>query len=317
MSDLSTKHAPRNELADLIHLLNQRYRQEWERAENLQAELTRIQSWWFWPVIAWLRRLKRRWRPVSPPSGVLAFGPGQRLSEASGPVSGRVSIIIPFKDRLELLRNCLRSLRTSTYRRFEIVLVNNGSTRSNTLRYLRRLEGRRRVRVLDCPGSFNFSRLCNEGAAHARGAYLLFLNNDVELRTPDWLERLLRVAQQPQVGIVGATLLYPNDTLQHTGLFSLENGDWIHVYRGCPANYEGDQGELRAPRAVPAVTGACLLIRRELFAEVEGFDLRFPITFGDVDLCCRVRERGLLVAVTPHARLVHFESLTRGYSVDN
>jgi O-antigen biosynthesis protein len=316
MSDLPTKHASRNERADLIHLLNQRYRQEWERAENLQAELTRIQSWWFWPVIAWLRRLKRRLRPISLPDAVPDFDPAQRLSESSRPVSSKVSIIIPFKDRLELLQNCLRSLRTSTYRRFEIVLVNNGSTQSDTLKYLRRLEVRRGVRVLHCPGAFNFSRLCNEGAAQARGAYLLFLNNDVEVSTPDWLERLLRIAQQPQVGIVGATLLYPNHTLQHTGLFSRENGDWIHVYRGDPADYEGVWDELRAPRAVPAVTGACLLMRRELFAEVGGFDLRFPITFGDVDLCRRVRERGLLVAVTPHARLVHYESLTRGYSVD-
>jgi len=144
----------------------------------------------------------------------------------------------------------------------------------------------------------------------------LFLNNDTEVLTPDWLERLLLIERHPEVGAVGATLVYPDRTIQHAGLFPHRDGRWVHVYRGRPLDCEGERGELRHVRAVPAVTAACLLMRREHFAALGGFDERLAVTFGDVDLCRRVREEGRLVVVTPHARLVHYESLTRGYSLD-
>src|SRR5205823_12952163 len=130
----------------------------------------------------------------------------------------------PFKDRVVLLRNCLRGLRYGThYQRFEIILVDNGSTCPRTRRYVARCAGSKRLRLLSCPGAFNFSKLCNRGAAQARGDYLLFLNNDVEVIHTDWLERLLEPAGHPGIGIVGATLFYPNDTLQHAGIFPLPN----------------------------------------------------------------------------------------------
>lgn len=295
---------------ELIHLLNQRYRQQWDRAERLHQELADIESSRAWQLIGWWERLKgwfRTRQPTSPSAGT-----GPTITVAAGRPAGRVSIIIPFKNHRELLHGCLKSLRTSTYRRFELVLVDNDSTERRTQRYLRRLQGRRGVRVIRRPGPFNFSRLCNEGARRANGDYLLFLNNDTEVLTPDWLEHLLFLERHPEVGVVGGTLLYPDGTIQHAGIFPQANGLWVHGHRGGSP----DDADLRQVRVVPAVTGACLLIGRETFFALGGFDERYPVTFGDVDLCCRVRASGLLVVVTPHARLLHFESLSRGYTQD-
>jgi GT2 family glycosyltransferase len=301
---------------ELIHLLNQRYRREWERAEALAAELDAVRGSGLWRAVAWLRRLKRRLLPPPPPPAYLPWDDTCPEWDASARPSGRVSIIIPFRDRAELLQNCLRSLRGSSYRDYETVLVDNGSGEPRTQRLLWRLAGRRGVQVVDCPGPFNFSRLCNEGARRAGGDYLLFLNNDTEVLDPDWLEQLLAPAGQPGVGAVGATLLYPDRTIQHAGIFPRRDGLWTHPYRGLPADHAGDRGELLRVRSVPAVTAACLLVRRDRFVVLGGFDEALPLTFGDVDLCCRLRRLGLLVLVTPYARLFHYESLSRGWAVD-
>jgi GT2 family glycosyltransferase len=301
----------------LIHLLNQRYRQEWERAERLRAELDNLRRSPVWPLFRLLRWFKRRLRPVSPPEIFPSFSiQKEPKSQIIKTLPFQVSIIIPFKDRPDLLRGCLRSLRGGTHRRFEIVLVNNGSAEHATLRFLNALKARRRFQVANCPGPFNFSLLCNEGARHAQGHFFLFLNNDVEAINPDWLQRMLEVAIQPNVAIVGATLLYPDWTIQHAGIFPRSDGQWVHVHRGRPLDHPGEQGELRLVREVPAVTGASLLIARDRFEELGGFDENLPLTLNDVDLCCRARERGWQVMVTPHARLFHYESLTRGYGVD-
>jgi GT2 family glycosyltransferase len=225
----------------------------------------------------------------------------------------RVSIIVPFRDRPELVRNCLRSLRWSTFRNFEVVLVDNGSTQPRTERLITRLTSKSDVRLVRCPGPFNFSLLCNAGAADASGDHLVFLNNDTEVLSRSWLERMLALAADPDVGAVGATLLYPDHTIQHAGLLPRSDGMWIHAHRGEPAD---TAGELRGVRIVPAVTAACMMIRRTLFGELGGFDERLPLTLNDVDLCRRVRERGKLVLVAPRARLIHYEGLSRGYSVD-
>jgi GT2 family glycosyltransferase len=302
---------------NLIHLLNRRYREEWERAERFRAELDNLRRSPVWPLFAFLRGIKRWLRPTRTPDQTTFDSGTEALEPApTSPAPRRVSIIIPFKDHLELLRGCLGSLRGSKYRRFEVVLVDNGSVERSTRNCLRRLVGRRGIRVIDCPGSFNFSRLCNEGAKHARGDFLLFLNNDVEALSRDWLEQMLLVAARPDVGVVGATLLYPDRAIQHAGIFQRSDGVWVHAYRGMPADSEGDHGELRQVRSVPAVTGACLLIDHVRFWELSGFDENLPLTCNDVDLCRRARERGWLVMMTPHARLIHFESLSRGYGID-
>jgi GT2 family glycosyltransferase len=163
---------------------------------------------------------------------------------------------------------------------------------------------------------FNFSKLCNAAAAAARGDYLLFLNNDTEVLSPDWLDQLLLVAGQERVGIVGATLLYPDRTIQHAGLAE-DHGVWRHTHRGLRLDDPEAPAEPRQVRTVPAVSAACLLIGRKLFHEMGGFDERFAVTHNDVDLCQRVWDRGLLVAMTPHAKLLHYESLSRGYATES
>jgi GT2 family glycosyltransferase len=318
LSEHQENQSSANGYRNLIHLLNRRYREEWERAERFRAELDNLRRSPIWPLFAFLRGIKRWLRPTRTPDQT-TFDSGAEVLEPAptSPAPRRVSIIIPFKDHLELLRGCLGSLRGSTYRRFEVVLVDNGSVERSTGIFLRRLVGRRGIRVIDCPGPFNFSRLCNEGAKRARGDFLLLLNNDVEALSGDWLGQMLLVADQPDIGIVGATLLYPDRTIQHAGIFQRSDGEWVHAYRGLTADSEGEGGELRRVRSVPAVSGACLLVARARFWELGGFDENLPLTCNDVDLCRRARERGWLVVMTPHARLIHFESLSRGYGIDH
>lgn len=287
----------------LLHALNQRYYRQWLRAEHLQAELARAR--WLGPLVGCLRFLKRRLFAAS----VSATPDCPPLTEGPPPTPARVSVIIPFRDQLDLLRGCLRSLRLTAHGDRELILVDNGSVETPTRRYLDRVHQHGRATVVSMPEPFNFSRLCNAGARHATGNYLLFLNNDVEALHADWLDRLLRAVNQPGVGVAGATLLYPDHTVQHAGLFPDATGRWVHVGRGLPVS-DG------VVRSVPAVTGACLLVSRRLFADLGGFDERLALTYNDVDFCCRARQRGLAVAVTPHARLLHYEGLTRGFAGD-
>ncbi|MBI3408022.1 MAG: glycosyltransferase [Planctomycetes bacterium] len=297
-----------------LHLLNQRYKREWDRAQALQAELDHIKKSRAYRFFGWWQALRRVFRPVR--SKLAA--PTWKTVSLDGclvPPQGTISIVIPFRDQAALLRNCLRSLRSSTYPIEEIVLVDNDSSCPKTLRYLDRLRSRSGILLIDAPGPFHYSRLCNAAAREARGDYVVFLNNDVEVLTPGWLERLLELGGHSAIGVVGATLLYPDHTLQHAGIFPSEDGSWSHAYRGQSADHAGVFGELVRPRAVPAVTGACMMVRRDRFLSLGGFDERFAVTMNDVDLCARVRALGLRVAITPHARLLHFESLSRGYTV--
>ncbi len=307
----------RNPYAGLLHLLNQRYHAEFVRAELLQNDLTGLRSSKLARAAEWLRLKLRRLfpHPAVAPKFITEKAEPYRGPTCAIP-DARVSIVIPFRDRPELLRNCLRSLRRSTFRQFEVMLVDNGSEDPRTARLLARVGARSNVRIVNCPGAFNFSRLCNAGAAAATGDHLLFLNNDTEVLTRDWLERLLALAADPAVGAVGATLLYPDRTIQHAGILPRNDGMWVHPYRGHPADDPGEGGELRTVRSVPAITAACMLVRRDLFDSVGGFDEQFPVTLNDVDLCSRIRERGRLVVVTPHARLFHYEGLSRGYTID-
>jgi GT2 family glycosyltransferase len=291
----------------IIHLLNQRYHQEFIRAECLQADAALVQALratWLFRALRWL---KEKLRPST--RRTMLDGEVAPLILKPVEVSGRVSIVIPFRDRGELLRDCLASLRLGTYRDFEVILVDNGSSEPDLLRLLRRLEKKRRYRVVRDPGLFNFSRLCNAGARAAPGEWLLFLNNDTCVLTPDWLEQMITVARQPEVGIVGAKLLYPDGTVQHAGMFQRGDGVWDHFGRGRPSS------DCQEVRSVPAVSAACLLISRSLFEQLNGFDEERPITHNDVDLCRRARARGHLIAITVQAQLLHYESLSRGYAL--
>jgi GT2 family glycosyltransferase len=300
----------------LIHQLNQRYRAEFDRAERFRAELAAIHNSRAWKLVCLLRQVKYRlFGPPPAPPPVPAPEPATPLYFHREAPRGRVSLVIPFRDQRRLLRGCLNGLLRTTYQNLEVVLVDNGSTDPQTLRFLKNFRGKLGWEIMRRDEPFNFSRLCNAGAKLATGEFLLFLNNDTETVTPDWLEQLLAVAQHPKVGVVGATLLYPDGTLQHAGLIQ-QGSTWVHQYRGYPHDYPGDRGELLHVRAVPAVTGACLMIGRALFHQLGGFDERLAVTGNDVDLCRRVRAEGLLVAITPRARLLHFESLSRGYSAE-
>jgi GT2 family glycosyltransferase/glycosyltransferase involved in cell wall biosynthesis len=224
-----------------------------------------------------------------------------------------ISVVVPMRDRAALTRRCLTSLeRRTTYRPHEVVIIDNGSVEPASRRLLD--DARRRHQVVRHEAPFNFSALVNRGARHATGDYLVFLNNDTEVVTPDWLQAMLEHAQRTEVGAVGAQLLYPDGRLQHAGVF----------IRGTPTAVAGhrfkllgprDLGYLGIPRSignVSAVTAACLMVRRAVFEAVGGFDEAFRVAFGDVDFCLRLRERGFLVVYTPLATLYHHESATRG-----
>jgi O-antigen biosynthesis protein len=272
--------------------------------------LARVRARWYGPLLGWMLFLKRKLVPLKPHPLEASLPACETIEAPAGPVTGRVSVIIPLRDRVDLLRGCLRSLRRTGRDDIEYVLIDNGSREPATHRVLDRLRQRRGVKVLTWPGAFNFSALCNAGARQATGEYLLFLNNDTEVLTADWRERMVGLAARPDVGVVGALLLYPDQTIQHAGLFADAQGRWVHAGRGRPA------AELRGVSVVPGVTGACLMVRRDLFAELGGFDETLPLTYSDVDLCRKAQQRGLKCVVTPHARFLHYEGLTRGFAGD-
>ncbi len=226
----------------------------------------------------------------------------------------RASIIIATRDRAELLGPCLEGLLQRTdYPEIEVVVVDNGSTAADALAVLERAGADPRVRVLRSPGPFNWAALNNAGARQATGAVLVLLNNDTVVVEPGWLRELVAQAVRPEVGAVGAKLLYPDGTIQHAGVVLGRDGHAMHMWRGAADGVPGYMAELAVVREVAAVTGACLAIRKEVFARVGGCDAaNLPVTWNDVDLCLRVRASGLRVIWTPHARLLHLEQASRG-----
>jgi len=228
------------------------------------------------------------------------------------PDAPRVTVLIPTKDNPELLEACLAGLLEQTsYPRLDVLIADNGSKEEETLALLRRLETDSRVRVLRMADPFNWSRLNNRLAAETDSELLLFLNDDIEIESPDWLDEMVRHAIRPGVGVVGARLLYADGTLQHGGIALDENGA-THILRSAREEESGYLGQIALPRAVGAVTGACLMVRRAVFEQAGGFDESFPITCNDVDFCLRVRQLGLQVVWTPHAVLTHLDGATRG-----
>jgi GT2 family glycosyltransferase len=226
-------------------------------------------------------------------------------------VPGRVSIIIPTRDQVDYLRRCIASIEEKTnYRDYEILIVDNDSQKENTLEYLKNSQHR----VIKCDEPFNFSLLNNLAAQGADGDYLLLLNNDTEVISSEWLSAMIEHAQRPEVGAVGAKLLFPDGRIQHAGIVLGVGGVASHAHR----NVDGFSGTgylnyANVIRNYNAVTGACLMVRRDLFLEVGGFDEQLlPVSFNDVDLCLRLRQKGYLIVYTPYALLYHQESASRG-----
>lgn len=226
-----------------------------------------------------------------------------------------VSIIIPVRDKVNLLKRLLHSIRVrTTYKNYEIIIIDNRSQSVEMLAYLRLLV-KPGVIVLEYDKDFNFSEMNNWAARVARGKYLVFLNNDTEILTDDWLESMLNEACRPEVGAVGAKLLYPNDTVQHGGIILGPWGLAEHSHRSFLQDDPGYLSSLRIVRNYSAITAACLMIKKATFNEIGGFDaVNLKVAYNDVDLCLRLREKGYLIVYTPYAVLRHYEYATRHFA---
>ena len=227
-----------------------------------------------------------------------------------------VSVIIPTRDRSDHLEQCVEGvLHRTDYSNIELLIVDNGSTEPATVAFLDRLtREEHRVRILRLPGPFNYSVLNNAAARAANGEVLLLLNNDIDVIESGWLREMVSQALRPDVGIVGAKLIYTDETIQHGGVVLGPRGQITHLHRFASRNDPGYRGQLSLCRTLSAVTGACVAIRRTLFFEVGGFDeINLQVGFNDIDLCLRLRELGYRVVWTPFAELFHVESVSRGY----
>jgi ADP-heptose:LPS heptosyltransferase/GT2 family glycosyltransferase len=228
---------------------------------------------------------------------------------------GLVSIIIPTCAARGMIETCIGSLRRlTTYRDYEIVCIENIPAAERKWRQWLR---RHADRVISTKERFNWSRFNNLAAAEARGEYLLFLNDDVEIVEPGWLETLLAQAQRPEIGAVGPRLLYPDRRVQHAGMFLAAMGQARHAFRHAAEDDPGYFGLALTERNVIAVTGACLLTRREVFDALGGFDEAHAVINNDIDYCLTVRQRGLFTVYTPHATLIHHEAASRAGLADD
>ena len=228
---------------------------------------------------------------------------------------GRISVMIPNKDHREDLQRCLESLyRNAGWDDFEVLVIENNSTESETFGYYEQAQKQYPdCRVLTYEGGFNFSAINNFGARHATGTHLLLLNNDIEVETPGFLRELLSYSQRPDVGAVGAKLFYPDGTIQHGGVFIGIGGSAGHSHKGHPRDSDGDLYRLATTQNLCAVTGACLMVKKELYDRLGGLDEeRFAVAYNDVDFCLRLWQTGLLNVMTPFAAAVHHESKSRG-----
>lgn len=225
-----------------------------------------------------------------------------------------VSLVIPTRDNSLLLRGCIKGLLKNTaYSNLEIIIVNNNSTKPDTLDYLSSLSVEDRIKIIDYPHPFNFSAINNYAVNQTSGAIIGLLNDDTEAINPDWLEEMVSFAVQDKIGCVGAKLYYPNGNIQHGGVI-LGLGDVAgHAHRYFPEDSTGYLNRLNCTQYISAVTGACLLVRKEIYEEVNGLDEKnLTIAYNDVDFCIKVREAGYNNVWTPHAKLYHYESISRG-----
>ncbi|AEE14040.1 glycosyl transferase family 2 [Thermodesulfobium narugense DSM 14796] len=227
----------------------------------------------------------------------------------------KISIIIPNKDHKEELERCISSIFSkSTYKNYEIIIVENHSKEKEIFEYYEYLrDNYNNVVLLEYKDEFNYSAVNNFAVKYTRGDILLFLNNDTEIINENWLEEMLQYAQRKDVGAVGAKLYYPDNTIQHGGVIVGVGGIAGHAHRFFPKDSPGYFGRLSIVQNFSAVTGACLMMRKDVFVEVGGFDDEYPLAVSDVDICLKVRKKGYLVVWTPYAELYHYESKTRGY----
>ena len=229
-----------------------------------------------------------------------------------------ISIIIPNRDHVNDLKRCVDSIRQkSSWKNWEIIVVENNSEDRVTFQYYEEIRKDERIRVVKWEGKegkkdFNFAALNNYGAQFANGELLLLLNNDTEVISPDWMEQMLMFAQRGDVGVVGAMLYYPDDTVQHAGVILGIAGVAEHGHKGYKRGEYGYAGRLTITQNLSAVTAACMMIPRKVWTELHGMDEKFAVNYNDLDLCMRIRKAGYLIVWTPYAELYHYESKSRG-----
>ncbi|MEQ8173199.1 MAG: glycosyltransferase family 2 protein, partial [Candidatus Eremiobacterota bacterium] len=225
----------------------------------------------------------------------------------------KISIIILNKNHYEDLKKCINSIiNKSSYKNFEIIIMENGSDEENIFDFYKELKRRENIRIITWNDSFNYAAINNFAVNYAKGEILLFLNNDIEIINQDWIERMLEHAVRKEIGAVGAKLYYPDNTIQHGGVIIGIQGAAGHAHKNYHKDSPGYFARLKVIQNLSAVTAACVMIRKEVFKEIEGFDERYTIAFNDVDLCLKIREKGYLIIWTPYAELYHYESKTRG-----
>ena len=226
----------------------------------------------------------------------------------------KVSILIPNYEHLKELQTCLNSIfGKTTWPNYEIVIVENNSKSPKLFEYYEQLQREHaNLRVVRFEGAFNYSAINNYGARFCSGEYLLLLNNDTEVITPDWLQEMLMFAQRSDVGAVGCMLYYPDDTIQHAGAILGIGGVAGHSHKYLKRNNYGYMSRLSYAQDLSAVTAACMLLRRDVWDQVKGLDEDWAVAFNDIDLCMRIRQAGYLIVWTPFAELYHYESKSRG-----
>jgi len=228
-----------------------------------------------------------------------------------------VSIIIPNSDNVSLLRNCLASImERTTYNNYEIIIVENNSADKATENFYKELKRYANIHIVYWEGKdFNFSEICNTGFRYSNGKQLIFLNNDIEIITPNWIEEMLMYCQRDDVGAVGAKLYFTNRSIQHAGVVLGIEGTVGHIYYGAPLDSAGYMGKLKIVQNMCAVTAACMMVRRNVFEEAGFFEPEFKSSYNDVDLCLKIKKAGYLIVWTPYAEAYHLESRSRGYNI--
>jgi GT2 family glycosyltransferase len=225
----------------------------------------------------------------------------------------KVSIIIPTRDGMDVLKPCIDTLISETaYSNYEVIILDNGSVKKETLSYLAKLSARDNFKIIRDDGEFNYSRINNRAASYADGDLICLLNNDIEIIQSDWLCEMVSLAVKKDIGCVGAKLLYPDGTIQHAGVILGLGGYAAHSHRGLPRDKPGYFCRAQVRQQLSAVTAACLLIKRSIYEEVGGLDEAFQVAYNDVDFCLRVQALGYQNIYTPFAELIHHESKTRG-----
>ncbi|KKT69545.1 MAG: Glycosyl transferase family 2, partial [Candidatus Moranbacteria bacterium GW2011_GWF1_44_4] len=230
----------------------------------------------------------------------------------------KISIVIPFRDKVKVLDTCVKSiLEKTSYSNYEIILVDNQSNENKTADYLKSIKENEKVKLIKYDRPFNFSAINNYATKKCHGDYILFLNNDVEVISPEWLNSMVEHIQRKEVGAVGAKLLYFDNTIQHAGVVVGPGGVAGHAFKTFSDEETGYFSHHHLIKNYNVVTAACILVKKEVFEKVGSFDeSNLPVAFNDVDLCLKIREAGYLIVWTPFAKLYHYESLSRGNDED-